>query len=176
MAKLINEPVILHHQKTHTRLEWVRRSMYATPKELYQDTYLQDAERYMASPILDVFDLVRKKFGGPIAITSGRRTFRRQRQMHRENKRAAALSTHCYGVAIDIQCPMVSPDQRMEDMDLAALVSEAAAELDFDRPRIGMLRYRPSPGKTATFIHVDMGFLLADPTLPTAWRQPGLIF
>jgi len=149
---------------------FVYRSRYATPKELYSDPLLTESEKLMMEPLLLVFDCARELHGGPLRITSGRRTQKKQDELIKQGYRAAKLSAHTYGAAIDIAVPGT------EDMYLLELIAKAAATLGLERPRIGVFCYRPGLQKCAPFIHVDYAFLLDIPNLPPSWKKVGLIF
>lgn len=159
-------------------LKYIHRSRYATPQELYRDVHLPPYDRVMLEQTLQVFDMARSLHGAPLRISSGRRSERHQAYLVTTNARAAKHSPHTRGVALDIVVP-----ERHDDLYVVNLLTRAAVTLDdeypaqgFQRPRIGFLKYRPSPTESSTFVHFDMAFLLCEPGMPEAWKIPGLIW
>lgn len=161
-----------------TGIVFCRSSEFASESELYgKDTLLEPSEKFVAEPLLLAFDAVRKKLGHPLLITSGRRSFERQLQLYlNPNIKAGRQSTHCYGLALDVQVPW-----KMQDSELAKLFLVECEKFAQVVPRVGYLWYRGS--KPSSFhLHVDLGPLLFKksplpyPELPESWAVQGLIF
>lgn len=166
--KLICEMVGLLFEKK-------KSSRYALESELYSpnDAYLKDRDKWMNAEVLDVFDSVREKVGGPLSITSGKRSTKYQKELRRKGYRAASISPHCLGIAIDIRVP-----EGMEDSDLATLFIQESVQICKVSPRIGYLAYRNSPKESSTFIHFDLAPMVywRHSGLPGSWGIPGLLF
>lgn len=167
------------------RPAFLHESEFASPRELYRDPFLKDSEKLMLFETLATFDAARKLLGGPLAISSGRRSHAHQEELRRAGYRAATYSPHCYGAALDVVVP-----ERMTDWGLVNLFFAAAQQMRFPRPRVGFELYRKDPhtrrtfkapsgdeGVTSTFVHFDFIFLMrgliADvpDTIWNSWRE-----
>jgi uncharacterized protein YcbK (DUF882 family) len=152
-------------------LRFIPRSTYASPSELYRDKYLAKEDKEMLAATLWTFDEARKRHGGPLIITSGRRTEQRQQELIAEGKRAAKHSAHTLGCALDVAVPFGK-----DDMYLVQLINAAAVELNLPRPRMGFVAYRGRED-SSTFVHFDYAFLLPkQPGQPIAFSQIGIVW
>ena len=97
------------------------------------------------------FDLIRKKWGKPLIITSGYRC-----PDYNKAIGGAPASIHTFGLALDIHCESVE----MVDQ-LAKVIEDVAPEL-----RRGEYR------EVKKYIHIDMGWLIVPPQ-HSAWA-PGV--
>jgi len=149
-------------------LQFVRESRYARSGELYRDPFLKLGEQVMLAETLACFDEARRLYGGPLVITSGRRSLAHQDELRRAGLRAAQYSPHCHGAALDVYVPDL-----LTDWALVGLLKLAAENLSLPRPRIGFLAYRSDERTrrvvqrtalgefvSSTFVHVDFVFLL----------------
>lgn len=151
-------------------LRWAKSSQYASAKELYRDLLLPVHDRLMLAATLYTFDEVRRAHGGPLLISSGRRSQAKQQQLIKQGYRAATFSAHTMGVAIDVVVP-----KSMTDEQLVLEVVSAAVRLDLPRPRIGWMRYRVN-GKSP-IVHFDFAFLLQRQAwMPGQWFKVGAIW
>lgn len=163
-----------------TGIVFIRSSEFASEWELYgKDPSLPREELFMAEPLLLAFDEVRRDLGGPLIITSGRRSLAKQAELFKNpNVNAGRVSTHCYGLALDVQVPW-----GMKDSELAKKFVGTCWRFAERVPRCGYLWYRDAK-LSSYFLHVDLGPLLFRkdsgepllPGLPDSWRKEGLIF
>lgn len=150
------------------RSRFIPCSEFASPAELYRDPFLKDSERVMLFETLAVFDEARRMLGGPLSISSGRRSLAEQEALREAGYRAARYSPHCYGAALDVRIPSL-----LTDYGLAHLILAAAQHLNLPRPRIGYQVYRKDPGTrtvvktmtgtevvSSTFVHFDFVYLM----------------
>lgn len=163
-----------------TGLVMVHRSEHASPAELYRDdANLTDQTRMMVREVLEVFERLRAQHGGPIAISSGRRSEAKQEFLHRNSKRAAKESTHVIGLALDLVVPA-----GMRDTAFVEQIDKIARDVCGGiAPRLGYLRYRKSPKKSAAFVHFDIApwasFFVPDAVThawPEDWKIPGIVW
>jgi len=147
---------------------WSVAGKYAPASELYRDTRVED--KRILSATINTFDFVRELHGGPLGINSGRRSQAKQEELKLEGYRAATVSPHVYGAALDVDVPDGKRDEY-----LVALILGAAQIMGLPRPRIGYKQYRK--GYTSSFVHFDYCFLLPPETLASlpesvrlAWR------
>ena len=161
-----------------TGITFARTGKYSSEWELYgRDPLLAPEERFVAQPLLLAFDEVRESLGQPLIITSGRRSLRRQEDLFLNPRiKAGRFSTHCHGLALDVQVPW-----KMQDSGLAMSFIIACEKYAEVIPRVGYLVYRGS--KSSSFhLHVDLGPLLFKKSplpytnLPDSWSTEGLIF
>lgn len=144
---------------------WAVKGLYSSEAELYRDARV--TERVMLKATLDLFDYLRELHGAPIAINSGRRSEAKQKELIAEGYRAASVSPHVYGAALDVDVP-----DGKRDVYLVALILGAAKLMGLPQPRIGYKQYRK--GATSSFVHYDFAFLLPEGTLekvPPSWRE-----
>ena len=150
------------------RPSFIHESVFASAAELYRDPFLKDSEKLMLSETLAVFDAARQLLGGPLVITSGRRSEAHQEELRQAGYRAARYSPHVYGAALDVRVP-----PRLTDYGLANLLCAAAQQLRLPRPRLGFELYRKDPRTrmiaqviagteiySSTFVHFDFAYML----------------
>lgn len=102
----------------------------------------------LAEPLLQLFDLVREKWGKPLIINSAFRTREKQLQLIADGYRAAKNSPHEQGMAFDIDTKTYD-----ESKKLASLIQEIARENGF-AVRVGYKEYWET--KKQTFVHMDI--------------------
>lgn len=149
---------------------WAQHSSFATTRELYRDPHLAPADRIMHRGLLWSFDKVRLALDHPLFITSGRRSQAGHDALRATNRRAAAVSPHVYGVALDVMVPAY-----MRDAAFAELFRDSVRETCGILPRLGYVKYREG-AKSAYFLHVDVAPLIWREDLPAAWKIEGLIW
>lgn len=95
--------------------------------------------------ILDLFEDLRDELGHPIIVTSGFRCKTRQEQLRKLGYKAAKISPHNLGIALDIV-----PGDELENERAVGIIKTIAPET-----RIGFKTY----GKR--FIHIDQAFRIS---------------
>ncbi len=126
---------------------YTKFSRFACQGELYRDPHLTAWERFMYQPTLRIFDDVRIRTGGPLIITSGRRSRVLQDRLIREKKTRAKYSPHLYGLALDVRVPFA----RMTREEFVQLVRDSSVRLGLP-VRIGWKLYAK---KRTRHIHFD---------------------
>lgn len=154
-------------------IRWVRESEHASASELYDD--VPEPQQYMAWVTLRIFERLRADLGNrPIRITSGRRTEAKQLELREKGYKAASISTHCYGVALDLALPLQF--KRVGgDVEFANTIKSAAISEGFRVPRLGVAAYRDASG-IASIVHFDCAWLLGFKGMPKEWRKTGVLW
>ena len=101
-------------------------------------------------PLLEAFKDIRTRWGGPIKISSGYRCVKHSKQMFEDGISSAYLSTHVFGMALDLDMPNEEAVK-----SLVKLIEKYQPEL-----RIG---YNSYLYRGQSLIHIDMGFLISPP-------------
>jgi len=120
--------------------------------------------------IVHLFEVVRKKFGVPIMITSGYRTREYQAHLGEIGYPAAEISPHCQGAAFDMLFPI-----GIDKNEFANMWKWQSLDLGYKHCRIGRKKYND------TFLHVDIVYLLFEPfttipnPVPDRWK-PGVMW
>lgn len=154
-------------------LKFLKSSVFATEKELYKDPNLTKEEKQMHDGLLFSFDAARRELNAPLLISSGRRSLAAQKHLVDSGKRAAKVSTHCFGAALDVRVPGY-----LKDFELAEIFKRKVLEHCGILPRLGYMSYRVE-GKSSLWLHVDVGpiFFKEFPgEFPDKWGIEGLIF
>ena len=113
-------------------------------------------------PTIKLFNLARTKFGKPLTVNAFYRCAKHQEELREQGYKAAKISPHEYGCALDIALPTGTDTKA-----LIQVFSAAAKELGYKAPRFGDKTYGYK------FLHVDLAFMLTPNPVPTAW-QPGV--
>ena len=101
----------------------------------------------ISSLLIQLSDQVRINLGKPLVASSSSRTEKRQQELLDEGVRAATVSPHTRGMAIDYDV-----NTKKEALELANAFLEAAKQLGI-KIRIGVYKYLEE-GKT--FVHLDV--------------------
>lgn len=120
---------------------------------------------WLFPPIIFLFDEAREKFGKPVKINSGFRCFTYQLALKKAGLKAADISPHCEGAALDLA---ISPGTSV--FELIKLFRETASKIGFPKPRFGHLAYNDA------FLHVDLVFMKFEPFTKIPNPKPALWF
>lgn len=126
----------------------------------------------MHQGLLLAFDDVREMLGHSLLISSGRRTQEAQDDLRKSGYRAALVSSHVFGLALDVIVPNPFSDEEFANF----FVGPCFARTGFI-PRLGYKGYRNELGASAQWVHVDVcPSVYVKGKYPEAWGIQGLIF
>ncbi|RMH18211.1 MAG: hypothetical protein D6698_07455 [Gammaproteobacteria bacterium] len=129
--------------------EYVTESDHFKVSELYDPDV---SPQLILKEILVVAEALRKKWGKPVRVNSGVRSFEKQQRLRLSGLRAAKFSPHCYRCALDFDTK-----SREETYKMVELLKEVSEETQIPI-RIGYKQYLKE-GKT--FVHVDTAPVIA---------------
>jgi hypothetical protein len=124
--------------------------------------------------VLDMFEKIRKEYGKPLKINSGYRTQKKQAELIAKGYKAAAISPHCQGWALDID---YNTDEEYRHLLVACHMVSTISYNGY--LRIGHKQYRQIG---QTFIHVDIcaiayeslkGKFSTGEVMPAHWKIRG---
>ena len=108
-------------------------------------------------PLFEAFEDIRTRWGKPIRISSGYRCIKYSKQMYEDGISSAYLSTHAFGMALDLDVP---DEEAVKS--LVKLIEKYQPEL-----RIG---YNSYLCRGQSLVHIDTGFLVSPPYSKKLYR------
>lgn len=126
----------------------------------------------MSELTIDVFEIIREKWGNPLAINAAWRTKEHQADLRKRGYRAAMISPHEYGYALDLDT--TSPAETMQLLKVIRAVKNYYCPFI----RIGWEDYLKDGN---TFIHFDIapfyhrpeGIFYDTKKYPVQWQTAG---